>query len=274
MSETSGQPGLPIKKNINQALNLTLLLAALMGALALLGVLLPGRIYPSEALLETYLTNDLLNLMVGLPILILPVWLIRREVQVGLLCWPGAVLFVLYNALAYLTGLPFGLLPLAHLVIVFLCVFILYEFLRGINGETLQTALAGQVAEGLAGWVLVIFGVLFIARAGFEFSQMLVTGSFGRTPDLGVLIADIAISTCWIWGGVALLRRRPFGYASGLGLLFAGSMLFIGLIAFLILQPLVTEAAFSLTDVVVLAVMGLVCFVPSGLFARGVLSQK
>jgi hypothetical protein len=59
-----------------------------------------------------------------------------------------------------------------------------------------------------------------------------------------------------------------------LGLLFQASMLFIGLIAFLLIQPVLTDAPFSLTDVLVVAVMGLVCFVPFGLFVRGVTASS
>jgi hypothetical protein len=107
-----------------------------------------------------------------------------------------------------------------------------------------------------------------------EVTALIGGGHLTLAPNLGVLVADLVLSTAWILGGVALIRRQPLGYASGLGLLFAGSMLFIGLIFFLLLQPLVTGAAFVLTDVVVVAVMGLVCFVPFGLYARGVLSNK
>jgi hypothetical protein len=56
---------------------------------------------------------------------------------------------------------------------------------------------------------------------------------------------------------------------TGLGLLFQASMLFIGLIVVLILQPFMTAAQFVLIDVLVVFVMGLVCFVPLALFVRG-----
>jgi hypothetical protein len=50
-------------------------------------------------------------------------------------------------------------------------------------------------------------------------------------------------------------------------------MLFIGLIMFLLLQPVITAAPFVLVDVMVVLVMGLVCFIPAGLFMRAVLSK-
>jgi hypothetical protein len=70
-------------------------------------------------------------------------------------------------------------------------------------------------------------------------------------------------------GGALLWRRQALGYVAGAGLLFQASMLFIGLIVFLLLQPALTGAPFALADVVVIAIFGLVCFVPFALFTRG-----
>jgi hypothetical protein len=59
---------------------------------------------------------------------------------------------------------------------------------------------------------------------------------------------------------------------TGLGLLFQASMLFIGLIIILLFRPVLTTAPFSLVDVVVTFILGLISFVPFGLFIRGVVS--
>jgi hypothetical protein len=51
-------------------------------------------------------------------------------------------------------------------------------------------------------------------------------------------------------------------------------MLFIALILFLLLRPFLTAAPFALADVVVVFIMGLICFIPSALFVRGVVSNR
>jgi O-antigen/teichoic acid export membrane protein len=51
-------------------------------------------------------------------------------------------------------------------------------------------------------------------------------------------------------------------------------MLFIGLLVFFILQPFLTDTPFPVTDFVVIAVMGLICFIPFVLFVRGVASKE
>jgi hypothetical protein len=86
-------------------------------------------------------------------------------------------------------------------------------------------------------------------------------------------IADLTITPAWIIGGGMLWRSKALGYVSGLGLLFQANMLFVALLVFFLLQPLLTDAPFALTDFVVVLVMGSVSFVPFVLFWRGVASR-
>jgi hypothetical protein len=58
-----------------------------------------------------------------------------------------------------------------------------------------------------------------------------------------------------------------------MGLLFAASTLFVGVILIVLLQPLLTDAPFVLEDVIVLSGMALICFIPTGLYMRGVISK-
>jgi hypothetical protein len=91
--------------------------------------------------------------------------------------------------------------------------------------------------------------------------------------EISVLIADIVISIFFIAGGCLLLRRSSLGYVSGLGLLFVASMLFISLIMVLLLQPVLTNAPFVLVDIIVVSIMGLICFIPFGFFVREVVAS-
>jgi hypothetical protein len=120
---------------------------------------------------------------------------------------------------------------------------------------------------------LVIFGILFIFRAISIIIPSINQATLPPT-ELGVSIADIIISTLWLIGGILLLRQKPLGYTSGLGLLFAASMLFIGLVIFLIIQPIFTTTQIQITDVIVVAVMGLILSIPFALFLRGTIKSS
>jgi hypothetical protein len=137
-----------------------------------------------------------------------------------------------------------------------------------------KTQLEGKVAEKFSGGVLVFYGVAF-----FFLALSVITGANAdqgtvSMPDVGVSIADTALSALLFMGGILLFRRKPLGYANGMGLLFVVSALFIGLILIVLLQPVLTNAPFVMEDLIVLSGMALIFFIPTGLFMRGVLSAS
>ena len=146
--------------------------------------------------------------------------------------------------------------------------------MASVDAQAVQQQLAGAVPERLAGGILAALGILFLLRS----INVLVGAATSQVPMAGteraLQIADFVITPAWIIGGVMLWRRKALGYVSGLGLLFSATMLFIALIVFLLLQPLLTNTPFALGDVAVVAIMGMVCFVPFILFARGVAAKR
>jgi hypothetical protein len=112
---------------------------------------------------------------------------------------------------------------------------------------------------------------LFFMWRGALAVQTLVGGAALSRPEFATAIADVLLAPAWVIGGVLLWRRQAFGYVTGAGLLFQFSMLFIGLFVYFALQPIVAGTPFPMDDFVAVFVMGLVCFIPFGLFVRGVL---
>ncbi len=265
---------LPIRGVLTLAYALSLVSAAIMAIVSAAGLLNQNAIYPTNELRQTFVSNDVVNLFIGLPTLLGSMWLTRRGKLVGLLTWPGALLYILYNYIGYLVGVPSGLISLVYAALILLSAYVAFDLLKRIDKEPVQERLTGAVPAKGAGWVLLLFGVMFIFRAVSMIAEASLNQTMLPVTEIGVLIADAVLSALWIAGGVSLLRGGPFGYVSGLGLLFAGSMLFIGLIMFLLLQPVLTDAALVLTDVIVVLVMGLICFIPFALFLRGAMSEK
>jgi len=274
MSNNTQSRALPVTGELTRSKLLSIVVAVLMGVLSLIGLLFPDIVYPSEEAIQSLRVNDLINLVIGLPILLGSMWLTFHGKLVGLLFWPGALLYVLYNYIPYVLAITFSALTFAYLTLVLLSVYIIYDLLRSIDSKSVKDQLSGAVSEKIGGWFLLVFGVLFIGRAISEFAPAIMDQAPLPPIEIGVLIGDIVISILWIIGGIFLLRRKPLGYSSGLGLLFAASMLFIGLILFLLIQPLLTNAPFSMTDVIVIAVMGLILSIPFVLFLRGVIKSS
>ena len=266
--------GFPPRGGLRLAEALSLLVALLMTAASLAGLLYPAEVYPAEESRLSFMPNDAINLVIGFPALLGSLWLSRRGRLIGLLFWPGALLYVLYNYLAYLVGLPFGILTLPSLVLVALSTYTLIGLAAGIDGQAVQRQLSGAVPERLGGGVLAGLGILVLLRAGAVVGAALADGSAPAAAELGTLVADFLICPAWIVGGVLLWRRKALGYVAGAGLLFQTSTLFLGLIGFMILQPVLTAAPVKAVDILVVFLMGMICFIPFALFVRGVVSGQ
>jgi hypothetical protein len=265
--------GLPIQHSLTLTYAVSLLIAILMAAASIAGVVYRTTIYPTEELLRAFVPNDVVTLFIGLPILLGSMWLARRGQLVGLLCWPGALFFVLYNYIVYLFAMPLNVAFLLHLALVTLSAYTMIGLVASIDGKDVQRRLGGAVPERAAGAILAGLGLLFILQV----IGALVGALTSQTPiadaELALHASDFLICPAWVIGGLLLWQRKRSGYVIGLGLLFQASMLFIGLIMFLLLQPFLTAAPFALVDVVVVSVMGLISFVPFALFVRGAMAR-
>jgi hypothetical protein len=264
---------LPIRGNLTLAYAVSLLIAALMAIASVAGLLYQTLFYPTDELLQSFVPNDVVNLLIGLPILLGSMWLARRGKLIGLLFWPGALFYVFYTYIVYVLSMPLNVAFLLFLTLLTLSAYTTIGLVASIDGNAVQHRLAGAVPERVGGAVIAGFGVLFFVRV----IGVLVNALISQTPvaatELALHVTDFIIAPALVIGGVLLWRREALGYVTGLGLLFQSSMLFIGLIFILLIRPFITEAQFVLIDVLVVFVMGLVCFIPFALFVRGAASR-
>jgi hypothetical protein len=265
---------LPVRCSLTAIYVSSSIIAVLVAAASIAGLKYRAAIYPTEELIQAFVPSDVVNLAIGLPILLGSMWLARRDRLIGLLCWPGALLFVLYNYLVYVLAMPLNVALLLHLALVTLSVYTIIGLVATIDGKAVEQVLAGAVPARVSGGILAGLGLLFLVRVmGVLISALSSETRIGGT-ELALHISDFLFAPALVIGGTLLWRRKGFGYVSGLGLLFQASMLFIGLIVLLLVQPSLTGAPFALADVVVIFVLGLVCFVPLALFVRGVVSKS
>lgn len=269
MNTSDDQFTLPVKGKLSPIFTSSFIIAILTLTASAVGLQYNTLLYPTKELAQTFIANDVVNLLIGLPILLGSMYLTWRGKLIGLLCWTGALFFAFYNYTAYVFAMPLNWAFLLHLTLMTLSAYALIALVALIDGKAVQQRLSGSVPERFAGGVLVGLGLLFLLRVIGVMVGALTNGIALVETELAVNIADFLTTPAWVIGGILLWRRKMFGYVSGLGLLFQGSMLFVALIIFLLLQPLLTSAPFAFTDVLVIAVMGLVCFIPFGMFVRG-----
>ena len=270
LTEYAGSSDLPVTRGLRWGYFYSLFIAALTVTASIAGLLYPDTIYPTADLQQSYLTNDIFTLILGLPILLISMWLAWRGKLIGLLFWLGALLYGLYNYIAYLFGMPFQGLFFLYLLIVVLSTYTLIGLVAVIDGETVKHRLAGHVPERLGGGVLILLGAAYTILASLMIISNLTGQALLSQSEMSVFVADFFVAPAWVIGGVLLWRREPLGYVGGTGLLFSASMLFVGVIGIVILQAMQSGAPFPMTDVLVLLGMGLICFIPFGFFIRGV----
>jgi hypothetical protein len=259
---------LPFRGRLPLLQNISLLTALIQAAGCFLGLTFRASIYPTGELMRAFVPNDIVVLAIGLPVLLGSIWLASRGKLLGLLAWGGALFFITYNSITYVLALPLNRVRLLHLTLLVFSVYSLAALVAGIDKEQVRQRLEGAIPSRLAGGALAGLGILFFVRVLAVLGAAVATGEPVPSTELAVHAADFLITPAWIIGGVLLWRRRTFGFVSGLGLLLQGSMLFIALIGFLLLQPALTGAPFAAADVIVIAIMGLVCFVPFAMFVR------
>lgn len=251
------------------ALLLSTASAILMTVLSVLGILLTDTMYPTSSLKEQFLANDVVNLLVGVPLYLASfLW---KEQLLGALLLPGALIYTLYNYIAYCIGRSRDGIAVVGAVVAILCCAALISFCKAMNHTTVKQALQGRVREVISGWILATLGLLFTVLAiSTIISTAQVEYSRGK---IAVAVSDIVISLGLMIDGTMLVRSKPFGYSMGLGLLVATSGLFIGLLIFFFVASLISDRPFDWTEPMTVLGMGLVCFIPTGLFWRGVIKS-
>ena len=276
-TSNTGSPSdrLPATRDLTLAYVLSLIVALIMTVASVVGLLYQTVIYPTDELLLSFVPSDAFNLVVGLPILLGSMLLARRGKLIGLLCWPGALFYVLYMYVPYVIGVPFNVLFLPYLVLVTLSVCTLIDLVASIDGEVVRQRLTGFVPARTSGGILVGLAILIIVRQ----VAVIVTALAGQTPvdavELSSWIADFVVAVpVLLVGGILLWRRDPLGYVAGAGLLLGYGVLALSVIPFFVLQARYTGSPIDVSGVVAVLVMAALCFVPFAFFVRGAASDQ
>jgi len=177
-------------------------------------------------------------------------------------------LYVIYNYLAYIFGMPLSWVTFVNSVIVLLSLLAGILLIRGIDRSRLSELLYGVGPRVVTSVVMLLFGAGFFVQAFMAVAGFLGGSAEIAQADVGVFFADLVVSVIWFASGMLLLLRKPLGYAVGWGGMFAVVMLNIGLLIYLVLQPILTAVPFELVDLIVIAVFTLICGLPMILFSR------
>jgi hypothetical protein len=205
-----------------------LLLSMLTAALAMAGsaiTLLSQQLYDelTPAFLPQALAQDLVNLLVVSPAMIILAVLALRGSSRAYLLWLGTLLFTAYNYVIYSVGIPFGPLFLLWVGVLGMSIFALLGGIACIDRDELLVTYRSARAAKVSGWALIVIALLFGALWLSEDVPALLSGTTPQSLvdqgmitnpvhvlDLGFFLpAVIVVSVLWLRGNLRAATVAP-----------------------------------------------------------------
>ena len=261
-----------ITRDLSLAYLASIVVAALMTVASAVGLISAPSIYagPDAKLLPLFIGQDALNVLVGLPVLLGSMWLAHRGSLIGLLLWPGALFYVLYDYGYYALGAPFNWFFVPYLVLIAVSAYAMIAVVVSIDGGAVRHRLAGTVRARSIGGFLGAVAVLFMALWTAMSVSALAGGTSLDPVARTVTIMDLTVQLpALLLGGVLLWRRHSFGYVVAPGLLLQAAAYLIGLSIITVLQEVLIAAPIDPVAVapgLVIGAIGLMCIAT---FVRG-----
>ncbi|WP_129676456.1 hypothetical protein [Candidatus Chloroploca sp. Khr17] len=160
--------------------------------------------------------NDLVTLVLGLPLLAISFWLARRGSLRGRLMLAGTLGFILYTYITMCFGAHYNALFLVYVALFSMSLFALVLVLMSIDIPTLPAHFSATLPHG---WIagLLFFAAAFLSlawlgRIAATFAPGAIpalentTSMFIQAMDLGLIVPVCLVS------GILLLRRHAWGY--------------------------------------------------------------
>ncbi len=268
-------PPLPVTGSLKPVYITSCLLAALLTTASLVGFFFSERIYPTRELLSALVPTDGINLATGLPLLFVSLILAGRGKLAGLICWTGALFYILYSYTAYLLGVPFGPLFPVYLLLVTLSLCGLIGLLVILDCSAVQEMLTGAVPAKTSGGILLGLGIFILLRMGALIAQALSSGRAVPEMEIVQWIDDFVIACpALLVTGYMLWRKKPLGYAAGGGLLLAYAVLSAGLVPLMFYQARENRIPVDYIGIIIVLIMAALCLYPFIFFIRGSMKIK
>ncbi len=257
VSHPSNPDRLPLTR-----LSLAVAAALFAAAGSAVGLLVPERIYGREtpALFDAAIAQDLVNLFLVAPVLLILAVCSYRGALRSWLCLLGFLMFTAYNYGIYAFSIHFGPLFLVWVAVLGLSAFAAAGCLAALSTPGLKIPSVGRAVR-LPGWFLIVVAVLFAALWLGEIIPDLLLGRPSTSaaawdiPTNPVHILDLAFflpAVCT--SGVLLLRQHRSGYATA-----AASLIFLGLTSLpILLTPFVTHARVGTAGWTIIVPMGII----------------
>lgn len=176
--------------------------------------------------------NDLITLIVGLPLLVISTWLAFRGSLRGRLLLTGTLGFFLYTYLSMATLTAYNALFLVYVALFTLGLYAFILSMTSIDLASLPVHFSEKLPRGwIAALMFAVGGFLALAWLGRILTPLMqgVDPALENTTTLVIQFMDLSlIAPAAILGGILLLRRNAWGYLLASVLLTKGVTLGLG----------------------------------------------
>ena len=195
--------------------------------------------YDSVSFAAQGIAQDVVTLLVGIPLLVASIMLYRRESFRGKLLLAGTLGYFLYTYVSYAFGAAYNNLFLLYVALFSLSLYAFILSIGSIGVATLPARFSERLPRRLVSTLLFAVGGFLVLAWSGRIGSALLDGSvpYGlesnstlplQAMDLG-LIAPLAFVS-----GILLLRRSPWGYLLSSVALIKGFMMSFALIAMIV----------------------------------------
>ncbi len=204
-----------MKSNMKTPCTLSIWLAALMAAQSLLGRIFEGGYRDVEWIRATWFGNDLVTLLLAVPLLIAALALVRRDSLRGLLLWLGLLGYSIYNYAYYLLGTALNAFFPLYVILFVLSVVTLILTLSRIDAAQVAAGFRAKTPVRMIGGYLVFVAVgLSLVWFGTWAAYIFAGRPTPIETEAFKLVAalDTAIMVpLMAFGGILLWRRNAWG---------------------------------------------------------------
>jgi hypothetical protein len=208
---------MPIKDKPTFAYALSGLVAVLSAVSSVVGLLYGGSGYYDSypASLAGLVGQDAVTLVLGIPSLLISMWLTRRGSTGALLVWAGALFYFAYSYYFYVIG-GFNALFLVYIAIVSASLYGLLSLLFAVDAQALRARFDSRAPTRLTGGFFVGVSLLFFLMWG---GMAVSSAAAGTRPD--EVLRSVVVIDCTVllpllfFGGVWLWRGEAWGHVLG-----------------------------------------------------------
>ena len=194
---------------------LSRLIAALMIAQAVLGRVLDEQYRDVAWIRATWFGNDMVTLLLAVPMLVTALVLFRRGSVRGLILWCGVLGYVVYNYAYYMLGAALNAFFPLYVLLLVLSVVTLILVVSRVDAARIGASLAAQArVRAIGGYFVFVAAGLAIVWFGIWAAYVFGGRPTPVEPEVFKLVAalDTAIMVpLMAFGGVLLWRRNAWG---------------------------------------------------------------